>query len=127
MISGTVSFGKGGVTRNGGDANGGTGFLEHRASAFDRIINNNTAKLNALMDAMNGVGGTTPPDNGDGASIEPVGDGGGEGSDSVEGTDQYIMAKWSQVNGQLNIAISLQGKDTQTTTDTTKELIRDIS
>ena len=125
MISGTIKFGEGGVGRNVGNANDGTGFLEHRGKAFARIIDNNTAKLNALMDAMNGVK-TPPADGGEdgGGDDGTLGTGGDTG---IEGNDQYLMASWSQVNGQLNLAISLEGKDTQSAYETAKGLIQGMA
>jgi len=128
MISGTVRFGSGGVHRNVGNADGGTGFLEHRGSAFNNIIDTNTAKLNALMEAMNGKAPPTsdaPSALGDG---DGGGDGGGDtGDDAIQGNDQYIMAMWSAVNGQLNLAISLQGKDCQSAYETSKGLIQNMA
>ena len=124
MISGTIKFGEGGAGRNVGNANDGTGFLEHRAKAFNRIIDNNTAKLNALMDAMNGV--KTPPADGGEDGDTTSGDTTG-GDTGIEGNDQYLMAAWSQVNGQLNLAISLEGKDTQSAYETAKGLIQNAA
>jgi len=126
MISGTVRFGDGGVYRNKGDVTGGTGFLEYRGRAFNKIIDTNTAKLNALMEAMNGGGAVNPPDGGDGGGdgAGTLGDGDGSGTEPVQGSDQQIMAMWSQVNGQLNLAISMQGKDTQSVYESCQGLIQ---
>jgi len=126
MISGTIKFVTGGVTRNTGDLDGGLGFLEHRGSAFNKIIDTNTSKLNALLKAMNGEAPVTPPDGGDGGDGSgSLGDGDGDtGSDIPTGNDQAIMATWSQVNGQLNLAISMQGKDTQSVYESCQGIIQ---